>query len=525
MRREDGIVELRKEDIQMLRTKSRAASQITFDVDYNVPDAKPDIGRMIQNKGDMTVEEVRLNEGHAFLKGKLQVDLLYVGEDDGRVYSLSAGLPMEETLNLDGIVNGDKMCLKWEIEDLSIHIIHSRKMNIKAVVTFLAFVDELTGIRLPVSLDDETVEVQKKQMRVLSLAIHKKDTLRLKEEIMLVSNKPNIAELLWYTIEVRGLELRPEENAVKAKGELFVFALYTGDDEGGTLQWVEHSIPFNGEVECSGCTVEMISNLDAAVLSQTLEVKPDVDGEERLLQADVVLELDMKLYREEEHDVIMDVYTPFRQCMPKGRTEMIESLLVRNFSRCRLSDRIEVRETQGRILQICHSQGRIKVDKTKVVKDGVQVEGIVRLKVLYIVGNDEMPFYSMEAMLPFSNVVEARGITENSVYYLHTDLEQLATTMVDSNEIEIRATAGLNVLVLQCNEEMILDKVEELPPDREKIRNMPGITVYIMKPGDTLWNIAKKFYTTVDEIREMNHVEKDGISAGTPLLLVKKVEE
>ena len=67
--------------------------------------------------------------------------------------------------------------------------------------------------------------------------------MRLKEEITLVSNKPNIAELLWYTTEVRGLDLRPEENSVKAKGELFIFALYTGDDESGTLQWIEHSIP------------------------------------------------------------------------------------------------------------------------------------------------------------------------------------------------------------------------------------------------------------------------------------------
>ena len=74
-----------------------------------MPDAKPDIGRMIQNKGEMTVEEVRLSDGHAFLKGSLQADLLYVGEEDGRIYSLSANLPMEETLNLDGIVNGDKM--------------------------------------------------------------------------------------------------------------------------------------------------------------------------------------------------------------------------------------------------------------------------------------------------------------------------------------------------------------------------------------------------------------------------------
>ena len=52
MRREDGIVELKKEDIQILRTKSKASSQVTFDVDYNVPDVKPDVGRMIQKKGE-----------------------------------------------------------------------------------------------------------------------------------------------------------------------------------------------------------------------------------------------------------------------------------------------------------------------------------------------------------------------------------------------------------------------------------------------------------------------------------------
>ena len=115
----------------------------------------------------------------------------------------------------------------------------------------------------------------------------------------------------------------------------------------------------------------MIPNLEAAVINQTLEVKPDADGEERKLQADVVLELDMKLYQEEDHEVIMDVYTPFRQCMPKGRKEILESLLVRNFSRCRIADRIEVKETQGKILQICHSQGKIKIDKIQIVKEDV----------------------------------------------------------------------------------------------------------------------------------------------------------
>ena len=518
-------MELKKEDIQMLRVKSRATSQVTFDADYNVPDVKPDIGRMIQNKGEVEVEEVRLNDGHAFVRGSLNVDLLYVGEEEGRVYSLSAKLPVEETLNLEGIVSGDKMCLKWEIEDLSLHLIHSRKLNIKAVVTFYAVVDELAGIRLPVAVDDETVSVKKKPMKLLSLAVHKKDTLRKKEEIVLSSNKPNVAELLWHTAEVRSLDLRPEEDRVKAKGELYVFVLYTGDDEGRTHQWLEYSVPFSGEVECPGCTADMIPNMEAAVISQSVEVKPDSDGEERLLIADMVLEVDMKLYREEEHEVILDVYTPLRQCIPKGKTEALESLLIRNFSKCRLSDRIEMKETRGKILQICHSQGQVKVDKTRIVEGGVQVDGIVQLKILYIVGNDDMPFYSMETMIPFTQTVEAGGITEQSVYYLHADLEQLATSMVDSDEIEIRATVSLNLLVMSCQETMVIDKVEEQPLDEEKVRAMPGITVYVVKPEDSLWDIAKKFYTTVEEISTVNELKDGEISVGQPLRLIKKVEQ
>ena len=75
-------MELRKESVQMLQIKSRAASQVTFDTDYNVPDAKPDVGRLIQNKGDVSMDEVRLSEGKAFISGNLNVDILYVGEAD-----------------------------------------------------------------------------------------------------------------------------------------------------------------------------------------------------------------------------------------------------------------------------------------------------------------------------------------------------------------------------------------------------------------------------------------------------------
>ena len=259
------------------------------------------------------------------------------------------------------------------------------------------------------------------------------------------------------------------------------------------------------------------------MIHQGIDVKPDSVGEERIFQADVVLELDMNLYKEEEHDLVLDVYTPFKECVLHGKKEVLDSLLVRNSSKCRLTDRVEVKETQGKVLQICHSMGRVKIDKSAIVDDGILVEGIVLLKVLYIIGNDDMPFYSMETIIPFTHVAEARGITKDCTYFLRTDMEQLSTTMVDSNELEVKATVGINVLVLNSREEMIIEKVEEQPLDRNKIQNMPGITVYMTAAGDTMWDIAKRFYTTVDEICRINELEGEEVKPGQPLLLVKKV--
>lgn len=517
-------MDLIREDIQCLKTKSKATSQVTFDVDYNVPDIKPDVGRMIQHKGDVAIDEVRLSEGHAYIRGSLQVDLLYVSEDTGKVFSMTARLPMEETLNLEGIAGGDKMCLRWEIEDLSLHLIHSRKLNIKAIVTFYAAVDEISGIRLPCAVTDEEISARKKRIRLLSLFIQKKDTLRIREEITLAANKPNISELIWSSLEVRGLELIPGENRVKARGELAVFALYAGEDESGQLQWLEYSIPFNGEVECSGCTEEMIPRIETCVLSQSMEVKPDVDGEERILMADMVLELDMKLYREEEHELLLDVYTPKKELLLKAHPEDLKSLLVRNSSRCRLTDRIEVKENQGKVLQVCHSQGRIKVDKTRPAENGIRVEGVVQMKILYIIGNDEMPFYSMDAMIPFSHLVEAQGMDEDCTYYLGTDLEQLSTSLADSSQLEVKAVVGLNILVVKHQTEQIIDRVEEQPLDKEKLSRMPGVTVYMVRAGDTLWEIARSHYTTVEEIIALNELQDTQLTAGQPLLLVKNSE-
>lgn len=51
-----------KKILHQISRKSEAVSQITFDEDYNVPDARPDVGRMIQKKGEVTIGDLRFRK-------------------------------------------------------------------------------------------------------------------------------------------------------------------------------------------------------------------------------------------------------------------------------------------------------------------------------------------------------------------------------------------------------------------------------------------------------------------------------
>lgn len=223
-------MEFMKKNLLMLRKKSEAENQLTFDEDFNVPDTKPDISSMIQKKGEIQIDEVQVNDGKALISGSLYFRLLYVADTPGRqICSLDGKLPVSETLHLKGVQSGDKVCLKWEMEDLTLHLINSRKLNIKAIAGFAASVDELAEVKLPTAVKEQPdLSSKKRNIRVLTLGVHKKDTMREKEEILLPSNKPNIHEILWSDMEIRGLDLRAEEGKWQLK-ENCLYLFFTGE--------------------------------------------------------------------------------------------------------------------------------------------------------------------------------------------------------------------------------------------------------------------------------------------------------
>ena len=128
-------MQLNKIKLHSCTTFASAQSQITLDDDYNVPDYRPDIVKVLKEKGELHFDEVKAAAGAAWLKGRLVFRVLYRSDqENGKISCLKGEIPFQEKLNMDGVQEYDVIQASGEIEDLTIGVIHSRKISVRAVI-------------------------------------------------------------------------------------------------------------------------------------------------------------------------------------------------------------------------------------------------------------------------------------------------------------------------------------------------------------------------------------------------------
>lgn len=518
-------MELIKKQIHMNKIQCRSTLQLTLDDDFNVPDMKPDIVRVITQQGQIKVEDRKILNGKLMIRGTLLFHILYLSDESARpVNSLSGEIPFDEVINVENGCHAENITLKWEIEDLNVGIINSRKISVRSIVRFHAAAEELCDEAAAIAAEGvEEAECLHKPIRVTGLAVDKKDSYRLKEEITLPSNKGSMAEILYSEVELKNADVRLLADKFTIKGEVLVFFLYRSEDEENPVEYYETELPFSASIDCSGCEEEMIEDIELGISGRNLEIKPDADGEERIVDVEIVFDMNIKIYREEDFEILADIYSPVQEITPVRRMAGYENLLVKNNTKARVTDRVKVGAGNPRILQICHGSGTVKVDEAEITEEGIQTEGVIEVELLYISADDAVPLQAIKSVIPFSQLIEVRGITPQSIFEIKPGIDQIGVMMLDAEEIEVKAGLRLNAIVFEPVTEPMITDLETAPLDMEKLQAMPGLIGYVVKEGDTLWNIARQYYTTMDTIREINDLENDIIHPGDRLLMIKKV--
>ena len=129
-----------------------------------------------------------------------------------------------------------------------------------------------------------------------------------------------------------------------------------------------------------------------------------------------------------------------------------------------------------------------------------------------------------KGVIPFSHLVEIKGISDDDSYELQSDINQINLIMIDKEEVEAKITISICALVFTSKNQDAITGITENPLDLEKFNDMPGLAGFIANESDTLWDIAKEYNTTVENIMQLNQLDSDRVKPGDKLLLFKQID-
>lgn len=506
-------------NLHMERVKCSKQMQFVIEEDKNISDQSPDIIKILMEDGELVIEEVRPGKDFADVRGKLKYHILYLtDESERRLHRLSGEILWEEKIRAEGLETYDTVRIKDCIEDMRSSCINSRKINIRALVQLGIFVKEDYDEEVITRLDGEEIEQKKESFPYSEVQIDRKDILRIKEEMELPPAFPGIDQVLWKSLELNKWEVKPLEDHISIQAEIAVVLLYRSSGPESLIKTYETMVKYSGNMECPGSNAHLSESILPVIRSKQINVKQDEDGEDRVLEAEMVMELYVRLWEEKETELITDVYGIQRQLLPVYREGNYCRRKEKQLLRLKLGKTVRIPASSPKILQICCTKiGNISLEQEKT-EEKIYLQGSIPFQILYLTENQE-EYGGCKEEIKFRQELEAED--GSTMYEVWGMVQQWKTILLDGEEAEVKVTLLLEAAPVYHGKKQYLCEIEKEETEGIKRNRQPSMAVYRTSGKEDLWEIGKKFGIPVEAIKSVNQLEGETMPEGQRLLLVR----
>lgn len=499
--------------------------QLMLDGDIIVSDIKPDIETVLQKEAEIVIDNIEVTDNRVDFSGRLNIQVLYLSNTSKRaIHSMSTDILVDDFLMIEGVSKHTDVDFDAKILNIDYRVQNDRKISFNSIVEVKAICKEKRSYDIIKNIETLKEEQIKKDTIKLNQKLNKySDRILIKDEMEVKSGSPNINEILQTKISVNNKEVRVHNNQVLVSGNLNVTALYRGDMEESLIEILEHETPFNGAFDLDGITDDMFADANLTIQDKYVQIRQDKDGEDRVVSFETSIGAEIFLAKEVTREVVADAYMIDNKATISTFDLCFDKLVSRNKTQSTVKEVVAISKESPSILQIFGVNSKCIVDDVTLSEDRVIVEGVVENNILYIAEDDKMPLYSVRENIPFSQVVETRGAKENMQHKVQANVEHTTFNMLNDREVDLRITVGLGVEVESFETLKIVENIEFERLTEEELENFSSITVYIVQKGDNLWDIAKKYNTTVEDLKLVNDLDDDNLNIGDKLMIIKKV--
>lgn len=472
-----------------------------------VPDACPDILRIIETCGQLHLRGKQCKDGVASATGIINATVLYQPEGESGLRRVEVQLPFDCQVPMAGLDPQGELVVTTQLKGIDTRILNPRKLLVRGEValTVQAFMPQQYAFCHSVTAGDEAgiQQLECKQDAYCIMAVEGK-AFTFTEQVRL-AGQGEIGEV----ISVRALPTCTESkrigNKLILKGEL-ALGLLVQEPTGG-LSVSEHQLPFSQILEVAGggetgdCTVEL------EVVQ--LEVLTSHEGGKQLeLQAELLAQAVVRGHCTVA--LLEDVYSTSWEMETEKTIHNLTTLVDSSSSTQNMRELLELSGSVRKIVDCWCRMGEIVQRREG---DRLQLEVDLSVVLLYV---DEA------GSLQSSGHVVRGGISldcqQNVTCHPRCRCPQEVFATPAAGGIEVRVALQFDYLLLRQREYPAILNTRLSEP-RQRGEGSPSVVLRRGEQGETMWDLAKCYGTTREELMAANGLEEsEGLPSGMLLI-------
>jgi hypothetical protein len=494
-------MELHKQTILYFQTVMDAVSAPEVSAEMIVPDLYPDMAHIIDTTGQACVKETVLRDDRLDLTGMARVGILYRPEGEDGLRKLDVPIPFNHVF--DGrFPTGSEVHCEARLLDAEARAVNPRKVSVTARLSIQAAVYAPNELSVPSGVD-EPCEIKRQECTAYLPSAVKSKNFTVNEVIELSASRPPLDDFVIALPRIEVTDVKTVGSKVVYKGAVLLGILYLS---GGEPIKTEHEFSISQIMDMDG--LDDGSSVELSLLTTGIEL--DIGGasgeDRRMISLALHIEAQAVAHTEHRLEAITDLYSTtshLRPLMePLNLMELVEHGVRRQSVR-------EVLEGGGEIQGIVDT--RIMLGPVTRLESG---ETGCEAFVSVLLAGEDGEFRSINQKI----AVPAGIDTENAVISARPAGD--ISTALSSGGVELRFSVDFNSTVTKTTKLLTVSGVQE----EEAYERRPQHSVVLRRclPGEGLWEIAKRYNTTISELCLANGIDDCEAPPDGKLLLIPK---
>lgn len=511
-------VEILKDVINHTHEKLGSVVSYISDCDVIVPDYKPDIMNILEVTAYEQINDKNVSRDYVTVSGTINYNILYVSDDEENyINSILYKTPFTNQIPVEGW-DGDCNCIvKSNVVHTEYSVHNSRKFNVKCAVDMSADIYKKMQGEIVVSVNDETKLPCKTNLIECYNVCSVNEHTFCVEELCSLSDSDHCSEVVKHSINVTNSEVKVVANKAIVKGDISVKVLYLSDS---ILKETESEIPFTQLIDLDISENDIIPTAEYFVKNTSVTCELDDDATMSKLKASAEICVILKLFAENRIQYVSDAYSPdFKTDI--SRTQIVVNGIEDTLSsQCIVSDYLKIKKGDT-IEKVLSLDTYTHIEKAEIENCGVKIKGFVNVSLIYNGDNNRVS--SVYSQIPYECEVEVNHPVSNNTKCICRVDDHMSSYNIDGTDrVNVREVIKISCQLISENKIDVIDNIEFDETVKTDKTGQAGITVYFVQNGDSMWNIAKRYNTTGEEITAVNKLEKDcTLTAGQQLIIPK----